>query len=44
MSDATRRSAPGWLLALGALGLVLIGGGLGYAVWIGIANFGRIGV
>jgi hypothetical protein len=35
---------PGWLWALGALALAMIGGSLLFALAIGIANFSRIGV
>ena len=35
---------PGWLWAIGALALAAIAGSMLFAVAIGIANFGRIGV
>jgi hypothetical protein len=35
---------PIWLRAIGVLALAAIGGAMGYAVAIGIANFSRIGV
>ena len=36
--------SPVWLRGLGALLLVLMGGAIGWALWIAIQNFGRIGV
>lgn len=36
--------APGWLRALGAVVIGLVGATLVYAVVIGAINFGRIGV
>lgn len=42
--EGPKAGAPGWLRALGALALVAIGGSMLFAVAIGIANLGRIGV
>lgn len=36
--------SPLWLRALGALLLLLLGGAIGWAVWIAALNFQRIGV
>jgi len=36
--------SPVWLRGLGALLLVLMGGAIGWALWIAVQNFGRIGV
>lgn len=35
---------PGWLWAIGGVALAAIGASMLFAVAIGIANFGRIGV
>jgi hypothetical protein len=48
MSNGTERvgppESPVWLRGLGALLLVLMGGAIGWALWIAVQNFGRIGV
>jgi hypothetical protein len=43
-THAGARPVPVWLRAGGALALVAIGAAMAYAVAIGIANYGRIGV
>jgi hypothetical protein len=48
MSNATRSlqsvASPVWIRGLGALLLVVMGGAVGWALWIAAINFTRIGV